>query len=179
MTIITQRHCSVKDCKDEYYAKYLCKKHYSTQYKVTHKETPEYMCWASMKQRCCNKNCPYYINYGGRGIKVCDEWLNDYKAFYKYIGDRPSPNHSIDRINNDGNYEPGNVRWATRSVQLSNQRPRRPMSSTGFKYVYRDSTGRGYNVAISHKHIGHFKTIEEAVNCMKEYKTFKPKEENI
>ena len=83
---------------------------------------PEYSSWAGMKQRCYNKNAPFYKYYGGRGIIICDEWLHSFEAFYKHIGPRPTPNHSVDRIDNDGNYAPGNVRWATHSEQMLNTR---------------------------------------------------------
>lgn len=85
------------------------------------KKIPEYTAWCGMKQRCYNPNYRMYNRYGGRGIKVCDEWLNDFEAFFKYIGKKPSANHSLDRFpNQDGNYEPGNIRWATQYEQLSN-----------------------------------------------------------
>lgn len=63
-----------------------------------------------------------WYNYGGRGIRVCDEWRDDYQAFLAHVGRRPSPNHSLDRIDNDGNYEPGNVRWTTKTEQQWNRR---------------------------------------------------------
>lgn len=86
------------------------------------KETPEYRCWRHLRQRCHDPNHRDYANYGGRGIRVCDEWRASFSAFVAHVGARPSREHSIDRINNDGNYEPGNVRWATRSVQMTNTR---------------------------------------------------------
>jgi len=58
----------------------------------------------------------------GRGISVCDEWRNSFAAFHSYIGDKPTPKHSLDRINNDGNYEPGNVKWSTPKEQANNRR---------------------------------------------------------
>jgi len=85
--------------------------------------TPEHDIWCGMKQRCGNPNDSAYEYYGGRGITVFEEWRRDFMAFYNHVGPRPSPEHSIDRYpNNDGNYEPGNVRWATRSEQARNKR---------------------------------------------------------
>lgn len=83
--------------------------------------TPEFRAWWDMRQRCLNPNVASYANYGGRGIRVCDRW-NDFSAFRADMGCRPSPAHSLDRIDNDGNYEPGNCRWATRSEQQRNKR---------------------------------------------------------
>jgi hypothetical protein len=86
--------------------------------------TPEYRVWAAMKRRCCNPNVWNFHRYGGRGIRMCDEWRDSFAAFYAHIGQRPSAQHSVDRIDNNGNYEPGNVRWATRQQQRANQRKR-------------------------------------------------------
>jgi len=83
---------------------------------------PEYNIWAGMLARCRNPNTARYESYGGRGITVCDAWQKDFAVFYRDMGPRPSIKHSIDRIDNDGNYEPGNCRWATPDVQALNKR---------------------------------------------------------
>lgn len=93
-------------------------------------QPPEYSAWAQMLQRCENKGNPSYCNYGGRGISVCDRWRS-FSQFLADVGARPSAKHSIDRINNDGNYEPGNVRWATRSEQNRNHRRLRMLTLNG------------------------------------------------
>jgi hypothetical protein len=83
--------------------------------------TAEYRAWCHMWSRCTNPNVERYPNYGGRGIRVCKRWKR-FENFYADVGPRPSERYSIDRIENDGNYEPGNVRWATRSEQRRNRR---------------------------------------------------------
>ena len=78
-----------------------------------------------MIQRCTNPNQIRFKDYGGRGIKVCDEWLNSFEAFYDHVSQLPhfgEEGYSLDRINNNGNYEPGNVRWATAAEQVKNRR---------------------------------------------------------
>lgn len=85
-------------------------------------KSPEYYVWSAMIQRCHNPKTTGYHNYGGRGISVCPEWRGSFLKFFNSVGARPSNKHSIDRINNDGNYEPGNVRWATRREQNLNTR---------------------------------------------------------
>lgn len=84
--------------------------------------TTEYYIWTSMKQRCTNKNHKYYKHYGGRGIKVCDDWMHSFESFIRDVGRRP-PGLSLDRIDNDGNYEPSNCRWVTYKENRANSRP--------------------------------------------------------
>lgn len=84
-----------------------------------------YKVWDNMINRCFNPNATGYENWGGRGIMVCDEWKNDFQAFYDYVSKLPhfgERGRSFDRIDNDGNYEPNNVRWATRYEQTHNRR---------------------------------------------------------
>ncbi len=84
---------------------------------------PLYAAWRNMVQRCTNPDHDAWNNYGGRGISVCEIWRRDFLAFAKYMGPRPTPQHTIDRWpNNNGNYEPGNVRWATWIQQMNNRR---------------------------------------------------------
>jgi hypothetical protein len=86
------------------------------------KNTPEYHSWTGMIGRCYNRNNGKYSDYGGRGITVCDQWRTSFEQFFADMGPRPSPQHSIDRIDNDGNYEPSNCRWATVAQQCRNRR---------------------------------------------------------
>lgn len=88
-------------------------------------QTLEYHSWINMIYRCTRPDHPQWANYGGRGITVCDRWLDPEQGmnnFYADMGPRPSPDLSIDRIDNDGNYEPGNCRWADDKTQRANQR---------------------------------------------------------
>jgi hypothetical protein len=84
--------------------------------------TPEHGIWLGIKKRCFRKRDKAYRNYGGRGITMCERWKSSFKAFFEDMGPRPSEQHSIERTNNDGNYEPGNCIWATDFEQNRNRR---------------------------------------------------------
>ncbi len=81
------------------------------------KKSPEYLTWLGLKRRCYDTRCKDYRNWGGRGIRVCDEWRDDFEAFLGDMGQRPSGSHSIDRKDPNKDYEPGNCRWANASQQ--------------------------------------------------------------
>jgi hypothetical protein len=98
---------------------------------VTHGEarvgkcTPEYIAWCAMKRRCLNPKHTRYRYYGGRGITIAPAWVESYETFLADIGRKPSPSHSLDRIDVNGDYEPTNCRWATQKVQKNNRTVRR------------------------------------------------------
>jgi hypothetical protein len=103
---------------------------------------PEYNSWANMVQRCHNPDHPKFHYYGGRGISVCSVWRESFPAFLAHIGPRPSPGHSIDRFpDNNGNYEPGNVRWATQKEQVANSRSGAAAISVALKRVHAERPG--------------------------------------
>lgn len=97
---------------------------------------PEYKVWAAMKQRCQNPRNSRYHRYGGRGITVCPEWLDSFDAFLAHVGPRPSKGYSLERINNNGNYEPGNVKWATHQQQALNRSTTRAKDGNAIQKQY-------------------------------------------
>lgn len=95
--------------------------------------TPLFRVWAMMRSRCENPTVKSYPSYGGRGIKVCERWQK-FENFYADMGDRPSPQHSLERVDNDGDYSPENCIWATREVQVKNKRNTRLITANGETY---------------------------------------------
>lgn len=94
-------------------------------------QSPEYHAWVNMRARCFNPKSGFYPSYGGRGITVCDRWRDSFETFLADVGPRPSGDHSLDRIDVDGDYEPGNVRWATKEGQAQNKRDNRRVTVKG------------------------------------------------
>jgi len=94
-------------------------------------ETPEHIAWLNMKSRCFNPNNKQYSDYGGRGITICDRWLNSSQNFLADMGTKPSPKHSLDRIDNNADYSPKNCRWATKAEQVNNKRNNKPLITIG------------------------------------------------
>ncbi len=96
------------------------------------RHTRIYSTWLSMKDRCLNPNCKSYFRYGDRGIAVCDEWVKNFQSFYDWsMTNGYADNLTIDRIDNDGNYEPDNCRWATRKIQNNNKSSNIPITYNG------------------------------------------------
>ena len=126
--------------------------------RTTHGNTggDEYNTWSHMIQRCHNPKNTAYERYGGRGVSVCDEWRKDFAAFLQHVGKRPSKLHSIDRINNDVGYCPGNVRWATAKEQSRNKRSCIMIEHNGTRMVLKDycrAVGLSYHTAQYRLHV--------------------------
>lgn len=94
-------------------------------------QTVEYYTWKAMKERCFNENNKEYRNYGGRGITVCKQWQGSFEKFLAHVRRRPTNKHSLDRIDNEGNYEPGNVKWSLPKEQARNMRSNRMITYNG------------------------------------------------
>lgn len=104
----------------------------------------EYYTWQSVKQRCTNCNATSYENYGGRGIKVCDRWFNSFANFLEDMGDAPTKNHSIERVNVNGDYEPNNCIWIPLAEQKFNRRPKPPETAHRVIHPFRPSSNPAY-----------------------------------
>lgn len=116
--------------------------------------TSEYVIWTTMKQRCHNPNAGGYQDYGARGINVCKRWRGSFEAFFADMGPRPSKRHSLDRENNDGNYEPGNCVWAEPIKQAGNKRNNRMLTVDGEEATMAEWSRRyGNPVSLIHKRL--------------------------
>lgn len=122
-------------------------------------KTAEYRIWRRMMDRCENTNASDYRHYGGRGIKVCQQWRGAFAAFLSDMGPRPSQGHTLERTNNSRGYEPGNCKWATRSEQSRNKRRQKNNTSGVTGIRWNAELGR-WLAFISHKgkriHLGVF-----------------------
>jgi Staphylococcus phage HNH endonuclease len=131
-------------------------------------DTLEYFSWRNARARCYNVKCASYSMYGGRGIKMCDEWRNDMKAFYDYMISNfghKQPGQSIERIDVNGNYEPGNVKWATTQEQNKNKRHcEKPHKDnwTGILGITYHKRNKRWQIQYRGKYEGQFETLEEA-----------------
>jgi len=174
--------CQYEECNRVSIARGYCRPHYDRhmgKVKPTHKirenhnmvHTPEYKVWNSMIERCRNPNNKAFKNYGGRGIGVCDRWKDSFISFISDMGRRPTPNHSIDRTDNDGDYCPENCRWVLRYAQQQNRRIS-SNNTSGYKGVCYDKSRDlwiayiKYNGKVMRKRL---KTIEEAISTRKEF----------
>ena len=128
-------------------------------------DSPEYKSWSHMKERCYSENCKDYENYGGRGIKVCDRWLESFENFYEDMGNRPDLTHSIDRIDVNGGYCLENCRWASKSEQNYNTRIQKNNTSGRTGVSFNEKTNlwvARINVKGKAIFLGYFNSFEHA-----------------
>lgn len=135
---------------------------------VTHRMTgePEYLCWSGMIQRCTNPKSRRWNRYGARGIGVCERWLT-FDNFYADMGKRPSPTHTLDRINNDAGYDPSNCRWATKSEQNRNHSANHMVTYKGQRVplvTAIEMSGTGINRSTVQGRLGRGWSIEAALD---------------
>ena len=176
--------CVVPECQLAAVGKGYCQKH---NYRLKHfgdvnkvsrvvgenrKKHPVYKVYHAMLQRCNNPDNEYYLYYGGRGIQVCERWqgLKGFNHFIEDMGERPK-GLTLERINNDGNYEPGNTKWATRQEQAINRRTPliNPIGYKGISLFKATGKYQAYiNVDHHRIHLGYYKTLKEAIGVRHE-----------
>lgn len=176
----TAIHCLINRCPKPVRARGYCHSHYGVHYynKVA---KPYYKLWADIKQRCYNVNNPTYDRWGGRGITMYKDWINDYYLFELYITTilqkKPDPYYSLDRIDNDKGYEPGNLRWASSKEQSNNRRPKPSSFDGNYEHIMSQARKgiewrpkiRKYVPRVYYKKkrhgLGYYDNFEEAVNA--------------
>lgn len=127
--------------------------------------SPEFNCWSNIKDRCFNPNHPSYPHYGGRGITMADEWVNDYGKFLEHVGRRPSDSHSIERIDNEKGYYPGNLRWALLDDQSINKRWTRWVEYNGEQVKLMELCWEnGWNPDVIRGRLNQGWSLEDAIN---------------
>jgi hypothetical protein len=133
------------------------------------KMSSEYRAWISMKSRCSGNDNKSIKNYKNMGISVCSEWVNSFSRFLCDMGKKPFHNYSLDRIDISKGYSKDNCRWASRSIQETNKRPRGTINYIGVSFCKVTSKYKAQiQINKKKKHIGVFKTIKEAVNAYDE-----------
>lgn len=178
------RICGIPECGRPHRVRDMCDMHYQRWktkgspytlkklYRNGRTTHPLYPVYASMKDRCMNPNNSHYASYGGRDIKVTERWLGAYgfTNFTEDMGERPQ-GYSIDRIDNDGNYEPSNCRWADNSLQAYNKRIS-PRNKSGITGVYIHKATNKWTAQVKRsgvtKHLGLFSSREEAIKAREE-----------
>jgi len=181
----TDNRCTIVGCGKIYHAKGLCANHYSQSPQQAARRRllrtgTSLSSWKAMVGRCNNINDPSYHNYGGRGIRVCDRWLGDdgFANFIKDIGERPSADYSIDRLDVNDNYCPENCRWASHTQQMINRRMFKNNKS-GYTGVYITKNKKYLAILKMNNKVmlcKQFKSIDEAIAARKnaERTYFKP-----
>lgn len=178
---MAKRSCKVTLCKRTFHAKDFCSMHYlrsrkgsvgdsSSVYRTARPKhglssSSEYGSWGAMITRCELPTSSEYIRYGAKGVKVCKRWRESFTAFYEDMGPKPTPNHSLDRINSEGNYEPNNCRWASPSLQSFNQARRKDNTSgyVGVKRAKNDKWAASIHKDSTKYSLGTFEDKEQAM----------------
>ena len=171
-------NCTIAGClRTEQHCRGMCQAHYRMWERhgnplYTSREahgltrTPEYKTWSEMKGRCNNMQYACYPDYGGRGIKVCERWKS-FTAFLEDMGKKPGKGYSLDRIDNNGNYKPGNCRWTTQTIQAINKRCS-AKNTIGVRGVRQEPSG-AYRAQIGYRgksiKLGTFKSLDAAIRA--------------